>query len=214
MKEGGIPMERYELPKDQKAFIEGLKQPFAVYQYVNKKVVTLALSDGFCKLFGYEDRAKAYHDMDYDMYKAVHPDDVARIADAAVQFAAQGGKYEVIYRTRNRETARYIIIHALGEQEITETGAQIAHIWYTEEGEFTNEGGSELNRLMNNALHGDSILKANRYDYLTGLPSMTYFFELAEIARKEMQAAKKSPVLLYINLLGMKHVNYKQGFAV
>ncbi len=214
MKESGFFMERYEFPKDQKAFIEELKQPFAVYQYLNKKVVTLALSDGFCKLFGYEDRAKAYHDMDYDMYKAVHPDDVARISDAAIQFATNGGKYEAIYRTRNRKAnSGYIIIHALGEHEITETGAQIAYIWYTEEGEFTNEGGSELNRLMNNALHGDSILKANRYDYLTGLPSMTYFFELAEIARKEMQAAKKSPVLLYINLLGMKHFNYKHGFA-
>ncbi|MBR5908942.1 MAG: PAS domain-containing protein, partial [Schwartzia sp.] len=147
-------MERYEFQKDQKAFIEGLQQPFAVYQYVNKKVVTLALSDGFCKLFGYENRSKAYYDMDFDMYKNVHPDDVARISDAAIQFAADGGKYEAIYRTRNRKTSSgYIIIHALGEHVLTETGAQIAHIWYTEEGEYKEGSGSELNRLMNDALH-------------------------------------------------------------
>ena len=206
-------MEKYEFTKEELAFIEGMRQPFAVYQFVDKKVVTLALSDGFCKLFGYEDRAQAYYDMDHDMYKDVHPDDAARIADVAIQFATQGGKYETIYRTKKKETNEYIIIHALGEHVITETGVQIAHVWYTDEGEYKDGDSSGLNRLMNNALHADSILKANRYDYLTGLPSMTYFFELAEIARNDMQEAGKSPALLYINLVGMKHYNYRYGFA-
>ena len=61
-------MERYEFTRERQSFIEGLKQPFAVYQFLNKTLVTLALSEGFCRLFGYEDRAKAYYDMDHDMY--------------------------------------------------------------------------------------------------------------------------------------------------
>ena len=40
-------MEKYEFTKEQMDLIEGLRQPFAVYQLLNKKVVTLALSDGF-----------------------------------------------------------------------------------------------------------------------------------------------------------------------
>ena len=65
-------MGKYEFTKDQQACMERMKHPVAVYQFLNKKVVTLVLSDGFCELFGYEDRAKAYYDMDHDMYKEVH----------------------------------------------------------------------------------------------------------------------------------------------
>ena len=84
--------------------MENLRQPFAVYQFVDKRVVTLLLSDGFCDLFGYEDRGEAVHDMDNDMYKDAQPDDVARIADAAFRFATEGGDYEVIYRTKTKES--------------------------------------------------------------------------------------------------------------
>ncbi|MBO6236352.1 MAG: hypothetical protein J6N22_06500, partial [Schwartzia sp.] len=187
-------MERYEFTRERQSFIEGLKQPFAVYQFLNKTLVTLALSEGFCRLFGYEDRAKAYYDMDHDMYKEVHPDDVARLGNAAVQFAdAKDGRYDVIYRTRIRGSKEYMIIHAVGEHVITETGVQIAHVWYTEEGEYKEGSGSELNRLMRNALHEESILKANRYDYLTGLPSMMYFFELAEVGWKTIREQGGEP---------------------
>ena len=70
-------MQKYEMPPQEKNALERLRQPFAIYQFVDKRVVTLVLSDGFCKLFGYDDPAKAYYDMDHDMYKDAHPDDVA-----------------------------------------------------------------------------------------------------------------------------------------
>ena len=206
-------MEKYEFTRERQAFIEGLKQPYAVYQFLNKKVVTLALSDGFCKLFEYGDRAAAYYDMDHDMYKETHPDDVARIANAAIQFATKGGTYDVVYRTRKSGSTGYAIIHAIGEHEITGTGARIAHVWYTEEGEYKEGSGSKLNRLMKNALHEESILKANRYDFLTGLPSMTYFFELAEVERDAIREEGGRPALLFINLRGMKYFNQKYSFA-
>ncbi len=206
-------MEKYKFTKEYQSFFEGLQQPFAVYQYVDKRVVTLALSDGFCKLFEYEDRAQAYCDMDHDMYKEVHPDDVARVANAAIHFATKGGKYDVVYRTKKRNGTGYIIIHAIGEHEIVEPGVQIAHVWYTEEGDYKEGHGSELNRLMQNALHEESILKATRYDYMTGLPSMTYFFELAEVERKAIREEGGRPALLFINLRGMKYFNQKYSFA-
>ena len=44
MSEGGVlRMGKYEFTKGQMEFIEGLRQPFAVYQVLNKKVVTLVL---------------------------------------------------------------------------------------------------------------------------------------------------------------------------
>lgn len=56
-------------------------------------------------------------------------------------------------------------------------------------------------------------LRANQYDYLTGLPSMTYFFELAEARKEHTRAANGRPVMLYMDLRGMKFYNAKHGFA-
>ena len=209
-------MEKYRYSPQEQSTLEQLRQPFAVYQFIDKRVVTLVLSEGFCRLFGYEDRAQAYYDMDNDMYKDTHPDDVARIANAAFRFATEGGKYEVIYRTRVTGTSDYRIIHAYGEHVFTDTGVRLAHVWYSDEGIY-DEGcaqqGIELTQSLSDALHENSLVKASQYDYLTGLPSMTYFFELAETGKAKVRENGGNPVLLYIDFSGMKFYNTKYGFV-
>ena len=209
-------MKRYELPQQEKATLERLRQAFAVYQFVDKRVAALALSDGFCELFGYENRTQAYYDMDNNMYKDTHPDDTARIANAAVRFATEGGKFEVIYRSRKKNSPDYLVIHAMGEHVYTEEGIQLAHVWYTNEGTYV-EGASkqtfELTSALSNALHEQSMIKASQYDYLTGLPSMTYFFELAEAEKNAILSQGKQPMVLYIDFSGMKFFNTNHGFA-
>ncbi|MDO4797043.1 MAG: EAL domain-containing protein [Coriobacteriales bacterium] len=49
-------------------------------------------------------------------------------------------------------------------------------------------------------------------DDLTGLPNQRYFFQLAEAERQRLMSTGKSPVLLYVNLVGMKHFNRQHGF--
>ena len=165
-------MKRYCFTEQLQTAYESMQVPFAIYQFINKRVVTLALSDGFCELFGYEDKAQAYYDMDHNMYKDTHPDDMARIADAAFRFATEGGKYEVIYRTFMKNRAGYKIVHALGRHVYTEDGIRLAHVWYTDEGMYTEDpqtAESELQRAMNNVLHMASMEKSRSYDFLTGL---------------------------------------------
>ena len=130
-------MERYRLPEQEQKLFESLAQPFAVYQFLDKRVVTIALSDGFCELFGYSDRAKACEDMDHNMYRDTHPDDAARIANEAFLFATRGGKYETIYRSRIPGSTEYRVIHAHGRHVVTEDGARLAQVWYTDEGYYT-----------------------------------------------------------------------------
>ena len=210
-------MERYVFTAEKKAALEGLRQPFAIYQFINKRVVTLVLSEGFCELFGYTDREQAYYDMDHDMYKDTHPDDKARIANAAIVFATEGGRYEVIYRTRRKETADYVVVHAIGEHVYTEDGVRLAHVWYTDEGTYVEDSAEtrfEITHTLSNALHEQSMIKASRYDFLTGLPSMTYFFELAEAEKEKILKSGGEPALLYIDFSGMKFFNNKHGFAV
>ena len=206
-------MKRHAFTADQLRFIEGMRQPFVVCQFIDRRVEALALSDGFCELFGYRDRPQAYSDMNQNMYKDVHPDDAARFTSALLHFATEGGRLEVIYRTRKKDGPGYMVIHVTGEHVYPEDGTHLAHIWYTEEGDYNDGAGSSLSGALNKALHEASIVKANRYDYLTGLPNMSYFFELAEAGRQSMLAQGGDPALLYIDLSGMKYYNHKYGFA-
>lgn len=209
-------MEKYAFNTEQQSLMEKMQVPFAVYQFIDKRVVTIALSDGFCDLFGYKDRAQAYYDMDHDMYEGVHPDDVSRIANEALRFALEGGSYEALYRTKTKNGSEYHIIHAFGKHVLTETNIRLAHVWYCDEGIYTEENdpnGSALSRKFNNALHEESLLKINHYDYLTGLPNMAYFFELAEAWKKDIMDENNVPALLFIDLSGMKFFNHKYGFS-
>ena len=209
-------MKKYCYTKEQKSFIESMRVPYAVYQFVDKRVVTIALSAGFCRLFGYEGFAEAYRDMDNDMYKDTHPDDIARIANDALRFATEGGRYETIYRTKVAGGPGYRIIHAYGEHVYPEAGVQLAQIWYSDEGIYVEEcgqSGNRLNQSLSNALHENSLVKASQYDYLTGLPNMTYFFELAEADKARVWEESGTPALLYIDFSGMKFYNTKYGFA-
>ncbi len=209
-------MERYHFDEQLQATYESMQVPFAIYQFINKRIVTIALSDGFCELFGYDDKAQAYHDMDHNMYKDTHPDDMARIEDAAFRFATEDGKYEVIYRTAMKDSAGYRIVHAWGRHVYTEDGVRLAHIWYTDEGAYTEEpqaAESELQRAMNNALHMASMEKTRSYDSLTGLPNMTFFFEQAEVEKERIRQQGGMPILLYVDFNGMKFFNARHGFA-
>lgn len=181
-------MEKYIFTAEKRSALESLRQPFAVYQFINKRVVTLLLSDGFLKLFGYTDRARALYDMDNDMYQDTHPDDAARIANAAVRFATEGGRYEVLYRTKQKDGPDYTVVHAMGEHVYTETGVRLAQVWYTDEGTYVEDPSKteyEITRTFSNALREQSIIKESQYDYLTGLPCMSYFFELAEAGKED-----------------------------
>ncbi len=123
-------MERYHYSSEKRYLLEKNPLPFAIYQFINKRAVTLILSDGFCELFGYSDRGKAYRDMDYDMYFSAYPNDIARISNAAYSFMAEGGKYDVIYRTKMMNDSEYHIIHAAGKHIYTESGVRLAYVWY------------------------------------------------------------------------------------
>ncbi len=121
----------------------------------------------------------------------------------------------MIYRSGRGAESGYRIIHARGKR-IQNKDKVLAHVWYMDEGSYTEKNlfeEIELNAAMKNALHEESILKANNYDHLTGLLNMTYFFELAAAARNDFRSKERNAVLLYINLAGLKYYNQKYGFA-
>ncbi len=42
-----VAMERYHYSDEQRSFLENNPVPFAIYQFMNKRVVTLILSDHY-----------------------------------------------------------------------------------------------------------------------------------------------------------------------
>ncbi|MBP3884883.1 MAG: EAL domain-containing protein, partial [Olsenella sp.] len=210
-------MDRFQFDESDLALMEGSVIPFAIYQFIEKRVVTLVLSAGFCETFGFDDRDEAYYVMDHDMYRDAHPDDISRIADAALRFAVDDGNYEVVYRSKAPHNDKYSIVHAHGRHVYTSTGVRLAVVWYMDEGfysEVDGEGpgemvGDSLGRVLREA----GLLSESRYDVLTGLPSMAYFFELAEAARPGMLARGEREAILFVDLNGMKNFNRRYGFA-
>ena len=205
-------MERYKFDKTELQNMENSPIPFAIYQFIDKRAVTLVLSDGFCKLYGYS-RKELYDLLDNDMFRDVHPDDAARLADAAFLFASEDRPYNTIYRVKLKN--EYRIIHSRGEHMITETGVRLAIVWFHDEGHYlegTDFSEDRLDKAFSEALHKGSLFRKNYYDQLTGLPNMSYFFELAEAGRQRMRQQGKKPVLLFFNLNGMKYYNDQFGF--
>ena len=209
-------MEKYQFEPAFRSSLENSPVPFAVYQFVDRRVVTLIVSQGFCDLLGFDDRDEAYAVMDNDMYRSAHPDDVARIADAAFRFATEGGEYNVVYRSKKENGNKIMIVHAQGRHVVTETGARLAYVWYSDEGEYTEkteDGSDSLNLSYNQMLREGSMSRKIHYDTLTGLPNMTYFFELAESGIKNLVMSGKRPAILFLDFCGMKAFNNKWGFA-
>ena len=204
--------KEHDITKEQRLFVEEMRLPFVGSQIMDKSVRPIAVSDGFCQLFGYKDREQAYSDMNQNMFKDIHPDDTARFTNALLRFGSEGSM-ELIYRTKKKDGPGYRLIHVKGECMDADDGTKLAHIWFTDEGDSEEESGTDLNSIINKAVRVESMEKSIRYDYLTGLPNMSHFFELAEVGRKKMLDEGGSPALLYIDLRGMKHYNHKYGFS-
>ena len=116
-------MDKYRYDPAIQAALEASPIPFIVYQYIDRRVVTLAVSAGFCDIVGVDDRDAIRNAMDNDMYHLTHPDDRARLADAGLRFAAgETDRYDMVYRTRLREDDDYIVLHAQGAHSVTEGG--------------------------------------------------------------------------------------------
>ncbi len=206
-------MELYRYEDSELKFMQESCVPFAVYQYIDGRVITLALTKGFCDLFKLP-MEKAYEYMANDMYKDIYPEDVPYLEKAAIEFASDGENYNILYRYNL--DGEYRIIHAYGNRVVKEDGTKLAVIWYSDEGPYSareNGRNGEFNKVLSVALGERDLYKKIKYDYITGLPGMSYFFDLAEAGRKELLSEKKDVAILIFDLSGMKKFNEQYGYT-
>ena len=183
-------MEKYRYSDEERKLLENSPIPFAIYQRVDGKVVTVVMSEGFLEFSGYEgmDKKEIYDLVDSDIYRLVHPDDLASVGDAVDRFLTESGVFDVIYRQKRYE--EYRVVHLCGRHIYKEDGTRLAVIWYTDQGVFV--GGSinenevisaeyarlqqENERLRKEADASRKImsLKKSLSDLLTNMPAMTF----------------------------------------
>lgn len=206
-------MARYEFGELERKTLENLNIPMAIYQLIDKRVVTLLVTDGLCKIMG-NDRDGVIDLLDNDMYRDTHPDDVARVADAALEFATGGDSYDCVYRSLSHYTNDYAIVHAHGEHFLTPTGVMLSSTIYIVEGFGDDESNPLSEKLASNyknLMCKESLIRGNFYDTLTGLPNMSYFLTLAEEGKGSINAAGKNMSVMFFDLTGMKYFNEKYG---
>ncbi|MBR1561420.1 MAG: EAL domain-containing protein [Clostridia bacterium] len=209
-------MKRFQYEPYERALIEASPIPFVVYQYVDSRVALIAMSQGFVDLFDIGDRAETMRVMDTDMFRMNHPDDRARVADEALRFATQGGEFNVVYRVRLGSDPHYSVVHSVGRHTYAPDGTRLAHVWYTREGAYSEEamqGVEALSGSFNQMLRENSMVYQNRFDPITGLPNMTYFFELAEAGIRSLRAGGRPAAILFMDLCGMKAFNNRWGYS-
>ena len=125
-------MEKYRFDDQTREIIESSVVPVGVYQIVDGRVATLAVSDGLCALFGYASRAEAVETMDRDMYGNVYPDDVERVNEAAADFIRFDKPYNLVCRVNCGDG--YRLIHTRGQHISAGDGVRLAVVWYIDEG--------------------------------------------------------------------------------
>ncbi len=207
-------MERYRYDRNEFRLIEESCIPFAVYQLVSERVVTIAVSAGFCEMFGFENSDEAIDQLDNDIARNIHPDDIANAAQAMNEFVSKDTNYNVLFRVFI--DGEYKIIHAYGKHIHKENDTTLSVVWYSDEGVFTDEdkgAKSEFSHALSRSIEKSNMRQKANYDYLTGLPGMSYFFDLADIGRDKLKDNGIDVAFIYSDFCGMGRFNEKYGFA-
>ena len=203
-------MKKYVFDKKIKEVLESSCVPFAIFQFLDDRVVTHVITDGLLDIIGL-DRKQAYDQMENHLYDNDHPDDVARIGNATLDFASGKSDFNIVYRTMTPDG--YHILHARGKHVNAPTGERLAVVWYSDEGPYSDENKHLFEQAMEQLLIQKGSINELGYDPMTGLPNMSYFFKVAAKTRDDIFASGGSPALLYFDLNDMKSYNLQNGFA-
>ena len=121
----------YAFSAESRRALECLPHALAAYQYVNGKIVTLLVTDGFCQFTGSR-REQLTNSLNSDMFGKVHPNDVERLAKLGYEFATKEGVYDVVYRSRLYAHKDYRLLHVIGKYQTMEDGSHVAFLSYTD----------------------------------------------------------------------------------
>ncbi len=164
-------MKKYSYSKEEREFLEKSCLPFSIYQWIDDRVETLVVSQGFVDMFGAGSHENTYDILKDNLYKDVHPEDISRLRDAAYRFYLADEEYNLLFR--NKIHGEYRIVRAKGQHVFKPDGYRLAVVWFSDEGAFLeNPEGHEdaFAYSLSRVVKDDSRSFNSDYDHLTGLP--------------------------------------------
>ena len=207
-------MSKYESIKDKMAAVERYVVPFVAFKRIDNQIVPIAISDGFCNLFGVA-KEDAYKLLSRHLFRDVHPDDKDRLLAAVSRFETEGLGLKIICRIRTAKSQDFMVVHIQGEYFTAEGGERMAVVWFTSEGFYSpdTEDKNTLAYSFNLMLREETLIHRESYDALTGLPNMASFFKLITAARSNLQTDGEQKAIVYFDFCGMTAFNRKYGYA-
>ena len=200
----------------EKTVIEHMKLPMAVFLFSGSTIRVLALSDGFCSLLGNGERGEMLSQLNRSLFHNVHPDDRIRLFEEIRRFGLEGGRFDTVYRHKESDRFGWRIIHAFFEQVSDTKDGKIVQAYFADEGIYQDEPNdrpADLNQSISAALRQSDLERTVRYDDLTGLPGVFYFFQTVDEEKKKIRETGGIPVFLYFDFIGMKFYNSRYGFS-
>ena len=123
----------FHFPDDVQRAYESLQPPIAIFQYTDNGVFPVAVSQGFCELYGFEGLEQAYKELNKDSFCIIHPGDIDRIKGEILRFLTEEGRYDVVYRSQARGNMQSRLIRSVTKFVRVEENVVLAHIWYMDE---------------------------------------------------------------------------------
>ena len=194
----------YKFPEDQRRIYESMRVPFAMYQYIDRQILPVLVSDGFCAQMGM-DREKLMKQLTAGQYETMHPDDAGRILQIARGFAEHKNNYDVFFRSKHEDGYHYI--HSVGYWHTMPDGTELALLTY----QNLSTSGEEFLELEEKYHLSQQDLFYR--DPLTGLPNINYLQEFGNERVHTLRVDGKTPMLIYSDVDSMQFYNNQYGFA-
>ena len=146
----------YDYSEQQRSFIETSVIPFAFFRVENKKVKTVLVSDGLCRLMN-ENRENAMKLLEGDIYHSVHQEDVYELRRKCRNFFFGSGEVSTSVRVRYNNEKNYHYIYLSGKKIVSDQNEHLCILWYNniDIGTYSPEY-EEKRKIFENFLHGES----------------------------------------------------------
>lgn len=206
-------MKTYTISTDTRSFLENIPIPLAVYQYIEDQIKPILVSKAYIELFGYNSCQEAVYSLGTNLYRNVHPEDIARMEKYSYQFSTTQESYDIIFRNKREDQSDYHFIHGTGKYILVD-GAKLAFITYTDEsvnGDNDSKIKAVLTTISKQYASSDSIEFAKYYDHLTGMQNMTHFLDHSMTGIEKIWKKGQIPVILYFDLCNLKKYNSQYG---
>ena len=193
----------YTFPEETRKAYEALPLALVFDQLIDGKVVPLLVSDGFCELVGM-DRENAMAWFTEGQFERLHPDDVGRVARVSSEFAGHRGNYDLIFRAKHADG--YHILHAIGKWQTMPDGTELAVLTYSDLTENFDA--------MSGTAEDYHLFREDQFytDPLTHLPNLNYLNQYADERVHALRVCKKTPVIVYVDVIAMHHYNIQYGY--